>query len=239
MMVRAAVLGALLAAALAEAGCARDTSLGITDGGSPGPDAAVSLPDTGPAPPDAGSDLAPPTMDVGLSRPDGGAEALVTPDGPPLADGPPPGGFSCLPDQSGGLLLETTGGLVLNLSQGNEARCVGLPGAMSNVQIDWVVTDPASGAMISFNMDLPNFGKGQTGNKLPVSLSVLGGAPVSNIWNATDCTIDVNENSLAEVVGSESRYKLRAAVRCPNAIPGVKPSPLVIGRFDFTTRVTY
>jgi hypothetical protein len=88
-------------------------------------------------------------------------------------------------------------------------------------------------------MDLPNFGKGQTGARLPVSLSVLGGAPVSNIWNASDCTIDVSENSLAEVVGSESRYKLRASVRCPTPLPGVKPTPLSIVRFDFTTRVTY
>ena len=146
---------------------------------------------------------------------------------------------ACLSDGSGRLALQTSGGLTLSVQQGNDVQCVGLAGAMSNVQLDWVIDDAASGARISFNMDIPSFPRGQAASGRALSLSVLAGAPIGNICDASNCTLDITENTLAEMVAGETRYKLSGAVHCPSPIPGVKPGALSIGRFEFTTRVVY
>jgi hypothetical protein len=154
-------------------------------------------------------------------------------------DGIGSGPYDCLPDGSGHLVLETTGGLTLHVEQGNDAFCAGSAGAMSNVAIDWVVPLPGSTARVSFNADIAKLTKGKTGTGLSVDLSVLSPYPVANIWNASDCTADITTNALSMTVAGEDRYKVSGAIHCPTPIPGINMGALTITKLEFTTRVVF
>jgi hypothetical protein len=194
----------------ADAGAARDTAPVPADVLAPDLKAASDL--------KAVSDLAP--ADAEEPESDGRAEPTI-----------------CVSDGSGRFVLRTSGGLDIDTSQGNDFFCPGSLGPDGTAYLNWAVPVRGNDLRASFGLTIRNFGRGVTGNGLPVELVVLIAGATGNIWNTTDlCKVDVTGN--APVAGK--LHKVSGVIRCSAGIAGLRQPtlPLTIGRFEFTSGVT-
>jgi hypothetical protein len=138
-------------------------------------------------------------------------------------------------------VLETTGGITIDLSRRNDFPCFG--NATNNeIDLGWFIPTPGhAGGSGQFNLDIASLPAGQTGKARPLLLSVLVGAPNGNIWaNDTLCTVDISENAPA-VSGPPGTYRVVGALHCSAPIPGTSatPGPLTITRAEFTAAIRY
>jgi hypothetical protein len=237
-----------VAAVLWLSGCGSDRALGGADPGER--DGAPANPDVAsvdgpPAPRDtAGGDVQA-GKDAGK---DAGADAAGDADGMGDAGGPDgeddvDGGSNvvndCLPDKTGRFVLQTSGGITLDLSLGNDFGCHGARGDTGNASLGWFIPTPGfGGGTGQFNLEIESLPAGQVGNGKAVLLSVLVGGEMGDIWTTTTlCKLNVTAN--APFPGRPNLAKVSGAVVCSAPLPGVKPNgrPLTITKAEFTAGI--
>lgn len=234
-MVRAWPRFALLACGLVACGGSPLTEHQRDTGAAPSGDAAIAglAPDAGLA--DLPRDSLAPPSDTGA--PGDGAGADVEEPGPD-GDGSEP--VKCLPDGTGRFVLQTSGGLDIDVALGNDFFCPGSVGPDGTGYLNWAVPVRGTDLRAAFNVTVPALMKGLTSNARPVQLVVLIAGDQGNIWNAPDlCKLDLTANGPAPGAAAKV-FRMTGAIRCPPITGQRQPSaPLTIQKFEFTSAVTF
>ncbi len=177
---------------------------------------------------------------------DVGVDATADGDGSP-ADGASPDRPiipGCLPDGAGQLTFQSSGGLVLDIAQGNEINCTG---SVTGSQVS--VTDqagPILGGHAALKVDLvfDNLAPGYLG-VLPVHVTITeiaGALPPVWISSDTQCSAEITTHGFLEPTDAGALYELGGSVTCTGTLapaPDNANPPVTITLFRFMTAVLY
>jgi hypothetical protein len=169
-------------------------------------------------------------------------------DGPP-ADGPTQdsGGRVCLPDGSGFLRFRTSGALSLDIQLGNADSCDGVwsqQGLTITYFVPLPVSDAGSNPTGILDLTVDGIAPGTTASAKTANFSLVGGLGIFDSPTPTAdggvgipaCSVDI---TLAQPIGSGSRYKVMGSVHCNAPIPSAfagRPA-LSVNQFDFAILV--
>jgi hypothetical protein len=226
-----------------------DSSLDSAAPGADAPDETTrdSAPNSAPPRNDAPVDVVG-ALDVASERPDASDARLAD---APLADASAkdadvadrPVILGCLPDGAGTATFRSSGGLVLDVTRGNEITCTSNV-ASTQVVIGDLVPRLLSG-LVALQIDLTfaSLPPGFTGTT-PVSVHITEYAgAVPPVWTSSSpCSADITKSALLEPVDGGTLYEISASVSCSGALtPAANNAqgPMTIDAYTFTTGVVY
>jgi hypothetical protein len=151
--------------------------------------------------------------------------------------------IECLPDSE--LNFRTSGPFAIDVTNAIMNPCSGTADANSHVEISFTAPVPSTDLLALVVVSIDALPKGQTGTGKPIDFTMLLAGETGDIWESTQCTIDVGTNADADgdagAAGAPHRYRIAAAVHCAADIPGQRSPtpPLKIERLDFVTAIVY
>jgi hypothetical protein len=154
----------------------------------------------------------------------------------PISDGGIP---KCtpLPDGTGHVVFQTSGGLTVDDRIGNDATCDSAWTADSGLVLSFFVPVPVGDAGGNptgiLSVRAPGSRPGVTTASEPATLNML---MTGHIWESSSCTLSLTGN---ELVGGGPAYKITGSVTCAGPVPEVfGREALVLVKFEFVASAT-